>query len=97
MFFVAGVVLWVLGATLVILASQKQIAANPGRRIAHFYGRNHAAPAQARWLRAGGMAALMLSTLLLIQISGLAALISMAMGFMPGIVSIMQHNHGLQG
>lgn len=96
MFFVAGAVLWVLGTALSILASRKQIEANPGRRIAHFYGQNHADPAQVRLLRAGGMAVLMLSALLLIQIWGFPGLIPMVMGSAPGIILTLQHNNSLQ-
>ena len=89
-------VLWVLGTSLTILATRKQIVANPGRRIALFYGKEHSDPAQARWLRAGGAATLMLSTMLFIQLWGMAALTSLAMGFVPGIVTTLHHNHSLR-
>lgn len=88
--------LWVLGASLVVLAARKQIAVNPGRRIALFYGKEHADPVHVRWLRAGGAVALTLSTMLFIQPWGMAALTFLAMGFAPGIVPTLQHNHSLR-
>lgn len=88
--------LWILGAFLTILATRKQIVANPGRRIALFYGKEHADPAQTRWLRTGGATTLMLSTMLFIHLWGMAALISLAMGFVPGTVVTLHHNHSLR-
>lgn len=96
MFLVSGAVLWVLGAALMFLASRKQLEANPGQRIAHLYDQNHADPVQVRLLRAGGMAMLMLSALLLIQIWDFAALIPLVIGVVPGGVLTWQHNHSLK-
>lgn len=96
MFFVAGVVVWVMGAALSILATRKQIEVNPGRRIAHLYGRQHADPFQVRLMRAGGSVLLMLSALLFIQLWGFAGLIPMVTGAVPAVVLTTQHNNSVR-
>lgn len=96
MFFVAGGVLWVLGVALSILATRKQIEANPGRRIAHLQGRQDADPSQVRLMRAGGTVLLMLSALLFIQLWGFFGLIPMVIGAVPSIVLSTQHNNAAQ-
>lgn len=95
-YLVVGAMVWVLAELLIVLATKKQMDANPRQRIPHFYSREHVDPDQARLFRSGGAGLLFLSGLLLFQGWSFYAIIPMAVGFLPAILLTMQHNHSLR-
>lgn len=88
----AGIPLWSIGIIFLVLSTQQISAANPGRKISQFGGRNHNFPMRARVVRGVAYYFLIVAAFTLSDIWGYCSVLVIASGFLPDLFITARHN-----